>query len=156
MEKKEFKDMNFYTAAELADKLKMNHQVITRKLQSGEIEGFKMGKDWRIEEEAIRKWLSKISNSSRLTEKEKVLKNFFAKNGRLKQMPVMHKKRVYVLEFFLEKFKLNHTYDESEINAIIEEYYEDYCTVRREFIGEKMMYRNNGKYRRDTSYKIQE
>lgn len=150
---KEFKDMNFYTAAELAEKLKMNHQVITRKLLSGEIEGFKLGKDWRIEEEAIRKWLTKISNTSRLSEKDKVLKNFFGKDGRLKQMPVQHKKRVYVLEFFLDKFKLNRTYDESEVNAIIEEYYEDYCTVRREFIGEKMMYRKNNKYRRDTTYK---
>ncbi len=150
---KEFSQMNFYTAAELAEKLKMNHQVITRKLQAGEIEGFKIGKDWRIEEDAIRKWLEKISSKTRLSDKQKILKNFF-KDGRLKQMPVQHKKRVYVLEFFLEKFRLNQTYDESEVNAIIEEYYEDYCTVRREFIGEKMMYRKSNKYRRDTTYRL--
>ncbi len=32
-------DMTFYTSAEIADILKMNPQVIARKLQSGELEG---------------------------------------------------------------------------------------------------------------------
>ena len=145
--------MKFYSTAELAETLRMNIQVITRKLQAGEIEGFKIGKDWRIEEEAIKKWLNSISNKSAMDPRQKVLGNFI-KRDRLKLLPAQRKKRVYVLEFFLEKFDVNRTYTEAEVNEIIKQYYDDFCTVRREFIMEKMMTRKEGKYHRNTFYKF--
>jgi len=148
---KEFGEMRFYSTAELAEKLGMNIQVITRKLQHGEIEGYKVGKDWRVEEDAIRRWLEKISNQRDLDPRQKILDTFF-KNGRLMQLPAQRKKRIPVLEFFLEKFDANRTYAEAEVNEIIRQYYDDFCTVRREFIVEKMMSRKDGKYHRNSFY----
>lgn len=150
---KEFRTMTFYTTAELAEKLQMNIQVVARKLQSGEIEGYKLGKDWRIEEEAIQAWLEKISNQRRATPRDKVLATYI-KNGRLTHLPAQHKKRIYILEFFLQQFDQLRTYTEAEINASIQKYFDDYCTVRREFIGEKMMFRKGNVYRRNGSYKL--
>ena len=148
---KDFETMRFYTTAELAEKLRMNPQVITRKVQAGEIEGFKIGKDWRVEEAAIQAWLERISNQRTITPRQKVLTSFF-KNGRLTHLPAQRKKRIYILEYFLEQFESGRTYDEAEVNAVIEKVYEDFCTVRREFIAEKMMTRKAGKYRRNSSY----
>ena len=148
---KEFGTSNFYTTAELADKLKMNIQVIARKLQSGEIEGYKIGKDWRVEEEALQKWLTAISNQRVRTPQQAVLDHFM-KQGRLTHLPAQRKKKVYILEFFLKKFELWQIYSETEVNSIISEHYDDFCTVRREFIMNKMMTRKSGKYQRNSSY----
>lgn len=148
---KEFDKMKFYSTTELAEKLGMNIQVITRKLQSGEIEGYKLGKDWRVEEDAIQQWLEKISNKTNMDPKQKILNNFI-KNGRLTQMPAQRKKKIPVLEFLLEKFEANRTYTEAEVNEIILQYYDDFCTVRREFIIEGMMSRKDGVYHRNSFY----
>lgn len=149
---KEFEKMKFYTTAELADRLKMNIQVITRKLQSGEIEGYKIGKDWRVEEDAIQRWLKKRSAQSTLSTKQKIWGSFI-RNGRVTRLPAQRKKRLYVLEFFLEKFEARRTYSEAEVNKIIEKYYDDFCTVRREMVDEKMMTRKGGHYCRTSSFK---
>ena len=153
--KKDFGQMNFYSTAELAEKLKMNIQVIARKLQSGEIEGYKVGKDWRVEESAIQRWLDKISNQHTITVRQRVLHNFI-KDGRVNHLPTTRNMRTYILEFFLEKFEPNRKYSEAEVNQIISRYYEDFCTVRREFIANKMMVRSQGTYRRTSSYKFAE
>ena len=56
------KKTEFFTTNELAEKLKMNQQVITRKVQSGEIAAYKIGKDWRIPEQSVLEWLERNSN----------------------------------------------------------------------------------------------
>lgn len=150
---KRFKEMNFYSTAEIAEKLGMNIQVVARKLQAGEIEGYKVGKDWRVEETAIQKWLVKISNQQQLSPKDKVLSHFI-KDGRLKQLPAQQKKRFIVLEFFLNQFQPNQTYSEQEVNEIISRYYDDYCTIRREMIDWKMMFRKDDTYKRNSSYRM--
>jgi len=149
---KEFDKMRFYTTAEIADKLSMNIQVVTRKLQSGEIEGYKIGKDWRVEEDCLQKWLLKLTNRNQLSPRDKVIGNYF-KDNRLTHLPAQRKKRLYVLQFFLEKFESNRNYSEAEINETIKLYFDDFCTVRREFIMEKMMFRSGGFYRRNTGYR---
>jgi len=151
---KSFDKMKFYSTAELAEKLRMNIQVISRKLQAGEIEGYKMGKDWRVEEDAIQRWLEKISNQRETDPRQKIIDNFF-KNGRLTGIPSQRKKRVTILEFLLEKFDANRTYTEAEVNDIIRQYHDDFCTIRREFIMNKMMTRKDGKYHRNSFYKNQ-
>ncbi len=150
---KDFGEMNFYSTAELADKLKMNIQVITRKLQSGEIEGYKIGKDWRVEEDAVQRWLDNRSNQRTVPPRQKVLYHFI-KNGRLTNLPAQRKKRIYILEFFLQKFDANRIYTEAEVNVIIQRYYDDFCTIRREFIINKMMNRDAGHYRRNSAYQF--
>ena len=148
---KEFRESQFYSTAELAEKLRMNIQVIARKLQSGEIEGYKIGKDWRVEEDALQKWLAAISNQRLRTPQQAVIDHFI-KNGRLTHMPAQRKKKIYILEFFLRKFELWRTYAETEVNSVISEHFDDFCTVRREFIMNKMMTRKDGRYQRNSSY----
>lgn len=147
------KSTEFFTTAELAKKLKMNVQVITRKIQSGEIQAYKIGKDWRIPEQSVHEWLEKHSNARAKSERQKVVSNF-VKDDRIENLPVKRSKRKYLLEYILAQFEPNRTYTEEEVNRIIGRYHDDYCTVRREFICEKMMDRVNGRYRRRTGYRL--
>mgnify|MGYP006283406857 CR=1 FL=1 len=144
-------ELKFYTTSEVAEMLKMNVQVIARKLQHGELQGHKIGKDWRVREVDLLDWLEKHSNRHSMNPAEKVIGRFM-KDGRFGTMPVQRKKRRYILEFILESFKLNQVYSEEEVNDIITRYYDDYCWVRREFISEKMMFRKDGNYRRNSGY----
>lgn len=151
-ESKSLKDMTFLTTAEVSELLKMNPQVVVRKLQVGEIPGYKLGKDWRVEAGQLRQWLESKSNKHLLTSREKIVRNFFH-NGRLTHLPGARMKKRYVLEEFLRRFERGRVYTEKEINDIIAESYDDFCTMRREFIAEKMMVRKDGKYRVASSYK---
>lgn len=144
-------DLKFYTTSEVAEMLQMNVQVIARKLQHGELPGYKIGKDWRVRESDLLAWLDKHSNQNSMKPADRIIGRFM-KAGRFETMPVQRKKRRYILEFILEKFKLNRVYSEDEVNDIITKYYDDYCWVRREFISEKMMFRKQGNYRRNSGY----
>ncbi len=78
---------------------------------------------------------------------EKVINSFF-KCGRLTKLPSQIKKREIVLGYIAEKFEPDRTYTEKEVNAIIAEMYDDYCTVRREMVEIGFMERPGGEYRR--------
>ena len=147
-------DLKFYTTQEVADILKMNVQVIARKLQQGNIPGYKIGKDWRIAEKDLLQWIEQFSNQKKRTLSEKVLGSFM-QDGRVLSLPAQRKKKRYVLEYILKRFEPGVVYREDEVNRVIMQYYDDFCTVRREFIMEKMMTRSGGKYMRNTSYKFQ-
>lgn len=54
--------LRFFTSTEVAEILKMHPQVITRKLQAGDIAGYKLGKDWRVSEAQLMAFLEKHSN----------------------------------------------------------------------------------------------
>lgn len=140
----------FYTTSEIADMLKMNPQVIARKLQRGEITAYKIGKDWRVSERDFWVWMKKHTNR-KLSDKEKVLSNF-VKDGRVIEIPTQRKKRRFILEYILENFESNRVYPEKEVNEIIRQFHEDFCFIRREFIINKMMTRSDNKYRRNDSY----
>ena len=146
-------ELHFYTTAEIAEMLKMNVQVIARKLQRGEIVAYKIGKDWRVTEKDLLAWLEKHSNQRRMSDAQKAIKNF-VKSDRVVSLPAQRKKRRYILEYILKHFELNRVYSEKEINETIMRFYEDFCTVRREFIMEKMMSRSGGNYRRNNSYRL--
>lgn len=143
----------FYTTAELAKKLKMNVQVITRKVQSGEIQAYKIGKDWRIPEHSVHEWLERHSNQNNRSARQKVVSNF-VKDDHIDKLPVQRSKRKYLLEYILAQFEPNKVYSEDEVNKTIRRHHEDFCTVRREFIAEKMMDRVEGNYRRRTEYRL--
>ena len=147
------KKTEFFTTSELAKKLKMNVQVITRKIQSGEIQAYKIGKDWRIPEPSVHRWLEDHSNHKIKTTREKVVSNY-VKDDHIKRLPAQRSKRKYLLEYILAQFEPNRVYTEDEVNRTIGRHHEDFCTVRREFIVEKMMDRIDGKYRRRTQYRL--
>jgi hypothetical protein len=78
--------------------------------------------------------------------KESILANFFTKDGRLKHLPAQKKKKLYVLEKLLEGIEMGRVYDEKEINQHILQYHEDYATIRREWIINRFMHREDGRY----------
>lgn len=79
--------------------------------------------------------------------KQKVIDSFF-ENGRLKCIPSQLKKREIVCEYIAQEFERDRDYPEAEINAAIQKYHDDFCTLRRELIALKLMERKNGFYHR--------
>lgn len=79
--------------------------------------------------------------------REKVIETFF-EYGRLKAIPAQRKKERICLEEMVKSFEPGRTYQESEVNDILLGFHEDYCTIRRDMISEKLMEREGTTYRR--------
>ncbi len=140
-------ELIFYTSAEVADILKMNPQVIARKLQSGELEGFKLGKDWRVSKEQLLRYLDRHSNQNQArTPEEKVVQTFFEAR-KLKSIPAARSKRVCVLKHLVSMLDPAKVYSEVEINNFLRPFHSDISTLRRELIINKLMVRSSGKYK---------
>lgn len=77
--------------------------------------------------------------------REKVLQNHF-EYGKLKTIPVQRKKRRIVLEKIAESFEPGKVYPEKEVNLIIADFHDDFCTLRRELIAEGIMARDKNEY----------
>src|SRR5687768_8546423 len=84
--------LRFFTSAEIAEILKMNPQVINRKLQAGEIEGYKLGKDWRVSEAQLVAYLERHSNQRPKGADAKTVDSFFD-GPRLKSIPTTRLRR---------------------------------------------------------------
>lgn len=82
-----------------------------------------------------------------LAYRQKILDNFF-KFGKLKTIPVQRKKRLVVLEKLIEAFQRDVQYTEKEVNLILADFHEDFATLRRELIDERLMTRDKGIYTR--------
>lgn len=82
---------------------------------------------------------------------EKVLRNFFSPEGRLKSIPVKRSKRDVIMDHLAAKFEPNHQYTEAEVNALLLQYHDDYCTIRRELIDTGRLCRANGRYWKEAS-----
>jgi predicted transcriptional regulator len=76
----------------------------------------------------------------------KVLETFISADGTLKSIPASRKKRWAVLAWLVRLFEDGRRYTEAEINARLLERHWDSATLRREFIGYKMMARESGVY----------
>lgn len=81
----------------------------------------------------------------RLDERQKAIRDFFA-DDRLKALPAQRKKKLFVLEEILKAFESGREYQESEVNAVILRFFDDFCTIRREFIMNGYMRRDKGIY----------
>ncbi|WP_226677587.1 metalloregulator ArsR/SmtB family transcription factor [Rossellomorea aquimaris] len=81
-----------------------------------------------------------------MKEKQKVKNNFLEKNGRIKTIPSQQKKKLFILEHMVEGLKVGEKYEEKEVNEYIQQFHEDFATLRREFIIHQFMYRENGIY----------
>lgn len=80
--------------------------------------------------------------------RQKVLDSFIGPDGRLKIIPAQRKKRNVILERIVEAFESGREYPEREVNRIIAEFHDDFATLRRELIDERLMTREGGVYRR--------
>ena len=79
--------------------------------------------------------------------RRKVIDSFF-EYGKLKAIPAQRKKERICLEEMVKSFEPGRVYEESEVNEILLRFHEDYCTIRRDMISEKLMEREGTKYRR--------
>lgn len=78
--------------------------------------------------------------------RQKVLKAFFKKNKLIK-LPVQRKKKLIVLNEFVKKFRPDKMYPEKEVDEIIKQSFDDYCTIRRLLIDENIMKREKQVYK---------
>lgn len=76
---------------------------------------------------------------------QKVLRDFLV-NGRLKEIPARPKKRLVILKWLVRHFELGARYSEAEVNELIKRFHPDFATLRREFIMNRLMQRENGVY----------
>ena len=77
--------------------------------------------------------------------RRKVIDAFF-EYGKLKSIPSQRKKERIVLEKIAEAFEYDRVYSEREVNIIIADFYDDFCTIRRDMISENLLNRDAGKY----------
>lgn len=96
-------------------------------------------KDSKNEEEILNQREEKYRKS--------VIESFF-KYNKLKNIPVQNKKKQIVLEKIVETFEWNRTYTEKEVNLLIADFHDDFCTIRRDLIGFNLMERKDGIYKR--------
>ncbi|MCH1627563.1 metalloregulator ArsR/SmtB family transcription factor [Fredinandcohnia quinoae] len=79
-------------------------------------------------------------------ERHVLLQNFLTPEGRLKTIPSQKKKRIIILEHIVRGLVIGKKYSEKELNEHIKKYHDDFATIRREFIMNHFMYRENGIY----------
>lgn len=77
--------------------------------------------------------------------RQKVIHTFF-EYGKLKSIPTQRKKERIVLEVIAEAFEYERIYTEREVNIMIADYHDDFCTLRRDMIAEKLLDRNEEGY----------
>ena len=78
--------------------------------------------------------------------RKKVIENFF-EYGKLKNIPAQRKKRLIILEEIDKAFQPDKEYTEREVNIVIADFHDDFCTLRREMIMENILSRENSIYR---------
>ena len=78
------------------------------------------------------------------TPSARILRSFVA-DGRVRKLPEAHAKRQVVLEWVVDQLE-DRRYKEREISAILQRYFDDYATLRRELINHRLMKREGGVY----------
>ncbi|EPY03597.1 ArsR family transcriptional regulator [Paenibacillus alvei TS-15] len=78
--------------------------------------------------------------------RDSVIRNFFSKEGKLKNIPSQLKKKLIILEHMVTNLEAGRSYTEKEINEFIKAYHEDFATIRREFIMHQFLFREKEIY----------
>ena len=96
--------------------------------------------------------LTEVSDEADLQEqreqeyRQRVIQSFF-EYGKLKSIPAQRKKERIILEEIAKSFEPGRLYTEREVNIIIADFHDDFCTIRRDMIGEGLMTRSREGYR---------
>jgi hypothetical protein len=111
---------------------------------------------YALEPEAITGVAKRLSSSEQIAElardapasdwQAKVIEAFVAPDGKIRSIPASRKKRWALLAWLVRQFDEDRRYPEKEINARLLERHWDSATLRREFIGYRMMARERGCY----------
>ncbi len=77
--------------------------------------------------------------------RQRVLQNFFV-YGKLKSIPTQRKKERIILEEMAKAFTKDRIYTEREVNIILADFYDDFCTLRRDMVAEQILDRDKNGY----------
>ncbi len=77
--------------------------------------------------------------------RDKIIGSFF-EMGKLKSIPVQIEKRKVILSELAEAFEPGRSYAEREVNLILADYYDDFCTLRKYMAEEGILVRKDGIY----------
>lgn len=77
--------------------------------------------------------------------RQKVIDAFFSR-GKLTAIPTQQRKRRIVLEVLAESFRFQQIYTEREVNLILADFHDDFCTLRRDLVGEGLLARDTRGY----------
>lgn len=77
--------------------------------------------------------------------RKKVIDSFF-EYGKLKSIPAQRKKEKICLEEIAKSFEPGKKYSEKEINILIADYNDDFCTIRRDMLSEGILEREGAAY----------
>lgn len=77
--------------------------------------------------------------------RKRVIDTFF-EYGKLKAIPAQRKKERIILDEIVKAFAFDRVYSEREVNIILADYFDDFCTLRRDMISEKLLDRDAGGY----------
>jgi predicted transcriptional regulator len=114
---------------------------------------------YSLQLQALREMAQQILSQERLQETaeeldldaydRKIMRDYVI-DGRLKQIPMQHKKREVILRHLAAYFEPDRRYTEREVNDIIRTFFDDYATLRRELIDGRWMARDHEIYWRLT------
>lgn len=105
----------------------------------------------KVFEVSILKFLEEESDEAEIQAKrdaeyrKKVINAFF-EYGKLKAIPSQRKKERIVLEVIADAFEYDRIYSEREVNIIIADFHDDFCTIRRDMVAENLLDRDSGGY----------
>ena len=86
--------------------------------------------------------------------RQKTIDAFF-EYGKLKSIPAQRKKKRIILEEIVKVFEPGRIYPEREVNLIIADVHDDFCTIRRDMISEGLMARDQRGYWRTEEASVQ-
>lgn len=141
------KETEFFTTAELAEKLKMNVQVITRKVKAGEIYAYKIGKDWRIPDNSVVEWLDNQSNRGGTGTVTESVDRTVKKTG-------PRTKRQYLLEYILAQLEPARSYTEPELQRILARLNHNWQEIYGELLTAGMIEKEGPYIRRREGYDL--
>lgn len=77
-------------------------------------------------------------------DEEDAVRDFFAR--RAQTISAQRKKERIILEEIVKAFAFDRIYSEREVNIIIADYHDDFCSIRRDMIAEKLLARDTTGY----------
>lgn len=93
-----------------------------------------------IEAQEKESWIDELD----IPEYDRKIMHDYTEYGQLRQYPVKQKKLLVILRYLATKFAPGVKYTEKEVNAILEAFYEDYVTLRRDLIDFHFLAREGG------------
>ncbi|MED1797668.1 metalloregulator ArsR/SmtB family transcription factor [Brevibacillus porteri] len=122
------------------------HDANVKRQSQGIVNVMEKAKDTSVEELFAEDTLHVQRRHQMAAEKMQVIRSFITPDGKLKQIPSQRKKKLIVFEYMVRGLEKGRKYKEQEINEYIRQFHEDYATIRREFIMNHYMYREEGIY----------